>query len=100
MFTSGIFPSFDDSLVTLGVCLAGILGISIDDPLISVSTPFTASEDIYHQDTASYFVFIALSSIVFVIFLVVLFSRKKNMTTFQISYGVIAYLSFFVVSYL
>lgn len=96
MFTSGIFPSFDDFLVTLGVCLAGILGISIDDPLISVSTPFTTSEDIYHQDTASYFVFIALSSIVFVIFLVVLFSRKKNMTTFQISYGVIAYLSFFV----
>ncbi len=96
MFTSEIFPAFDNFLVTTGISLAGLLGISIDDPLISVAAPFTFSEDIYHHDTASYFVFMTLCTISLFIYLVLLILRKKKLTGFQLVYGAISFLSFFI----
>lgn len=95
--TSGIFPGFDKALVQLGGHLASVLRINIDDPLISVSAPFTTSESIYHHDTATAFIIIALIIISFVIYLVTLISRKKHIDKLYVYYGIFGYLSFFVI---
>lgn len=96
LLTSGIFPAFDNFIINLGTILANILGISIDDPLISVSTPFRYSEDIYHHDTASYFVFTTLCILGFIIYLIKLLKRKKELDYFQKLYGIIGFSSFFI----
>ena len=94
--TSGILPGFDKALVQLGGQLASVLRINIDDPLISVSAPFTTSKNIYHHDTATAFIIIILISISFIICLITLISRKKHIDRLYVYYGIFSYLSFFV----
>ena len=96
MLTSGAFPGFDQLLVSGGSALAGVLGIDIDDPIISVSTPFRYSENIYHHDTASYFVFMCLCIIGFIIYLIKIFKEKKELNLFQTLYGAMGFSSFFI----